>query len=112
VLTIASSSSTAIVSGLTSATSPSWSPDGSEIAFSASTGGGAVNIYIVGSTGLGLTQIVDSNADTDPAWSPDGSLIALTSAGSLATVPPSGGTPTAIPGAGSGTSPDWRDAPP
>jgi hypothetical protein len=111
VFTIAASTSAAIVSGIAGAASPTWSPDGSQIAFS-STQSGTANIYVVGSTGVGLSQIVDANADTEPAWSPDGTQLALTSAGSLARVPPTGGTPTAIPVTAGGSSPDWRDAAP
>ena len=65
--------------------SPSWSPDGSQIAFD-SHRAGASHIYIMDADGSGLTNISLSNSefhhhhsDYDPSWSPDGTKIAFDS---------------------------------
>ncbi len=58
---------------------PSWSPDGSKIAFS-SDRAGTPDIYVVAVEGgepVNLTR--SSFADTSPSWSPDGSKIAFVS---------------------------------
>jgi TolB protein len=58
---------------------PSWSPDGSRLAF-ASTRSGNVDIWVVKGDGSGLRQLTTHpGADQTPTWSPNGSLIAFTS---------------------------------
>ncbi len=54
---------------------PSWSPDGSRIAFHSSrTGGG--DIYVMNADGSGVRQLTDHPAsDGSPSWSPDGKQI-------------------------------------
>jgi Tol biopolymer transport system component len=58
---------------------PTWSPDGSEIAFvGKSADGKALDIYLTGVTGGGPTDLTKSGdgASSDyPRWSPDGALI-------------------------------------
>ena len=59
---------------------PAWSPDGTMIAFTRSSGGDA-EIYVMNADGTGQTNLTN-NPDADevsPAWSPDGSKIAYAS---------------------------------
>ena len=58
-------------------TYPTWSPDGSQIAFSTNWLGNS-EIYVVNADGSGLHNITNNmeNQDTAPAWSPDGTKIA------------------------------------
>ncbi|MGI8478343.1 MAG: hypothetical protein ACR2M2_00535 [Gaiellaceae bacterium] len=62
--------------------SPTWSPDGSEIAFTRATpSAGSENpraaLYAVAPDGFGLRKLLGDGAE--PAWSPDGRRIAFTS---------------------------------
>jgi TolB protein len=58
---------------------PSWSPDGSQIAFSSNRDGN-YEIYVIGSDGKNLTRLTnDPGVDRYPTWSPDGHTIAFTS---------------------------------
>ena len=56
--------------------SPSWSPDGSQIAF-VSNRTGTPQIYIMNANGSGVRRLTfDGRYNTAPAWSPDGAWIA------------------------------------
>ena len=56
---------------------PSWSPDGTRIAF-ASDREGNFDIYVMGSDGSGQVRLTSDPADdVFPAWSPDGTAIAF-----------------------------------
>jgi Tol biopolymer transport system component len=59
---------------------PSWSPDGSKIAFN-SLRTGISEIFVMNPDGTGQTNVSNSPKaqDYDPAWSPDGTKIAFTS---------------------------------
>ena len=62
---------------------PSWSPDGSRIAFTSISGSredGNWDIYVMDADGSDITQLTLSQAkDDNPSWSPNGSRIAFTS---------------------------------
>ena len=54
---------------------PTWSPDGSELAF-VSTRDGNAEIYVMNADGTGQVNITnDAASDNAPAWSPSGSTI-------------------------------------
>ena len=54
---------------------PSWSPDGTKIAFTSERDGHA-QVYVMNSDGSGQTRITDSeNKEFFPRWSPDGTKI-------------------------------------
>lgn len=56
---------------------PTWSPDGSQIAFQGKTDGDA-DIFVMNADGTGRTKVTNNTVeDNAPAWSPDGSKIAL-----------------------------------
>ena len=59
--------------------SPTWSPDGSRIAFDSERDGN-LEVYVMNADGTGQTRLTDNPAaDGVPAWSPDGSRIAFMS---------------------------------
>ena len=62
---------------------PSWSPDGSQIAFESfrdDQNGEFLDIYTMNADGSGLTRLTNTDARYEtPDWSPDGSQIALAS---------------------------------
>ena len=92
--------------------SPSWSPDGKQIAF-ASSRGGTPQIYIMDRTGKGVRRLTyEGNYNTSPAWSPAGDKIAYTSrvAGrfQIAVINPDGGGRQALTSsAGDNEDPSW-----
>lgn len=58
---------------------PSWSPDGTGLAFTSYRGGGE-DIWVMDADGNNLKQLTtDPKGDWSPAWSPDGKQIAFTS---------------------------------
>lgn len=66
-------------SGMALGECPTWSPDGTQIAFHSSRDGNK-EIYVMNADGSGLTRLTDNAAsDLRPAWSPDGTRIAFSS---------------------------------
>lgn len=61
-----------------SASSPSWSPDGRELAFARGNG-----VFVVRPDGSGKRHVGRRSDPTPPAWSPDGRRIAFTTPGEL-----------------------------
>jgi Tol biopolymer transport system component len=114
------------------ASSPAWSPDGAEIAFSLLEGGnvaclirgGVYSIHVVAADGSGRTRYVTDGGPRDPlnldgaqlpAWSPDGSALAFVSSieeqgpERIAVVPRAGGRFRFVtPGTYAASHPDWR----
>ncbi len=58
---------------------PSWSPDGTKIAFGRDHNDNT-DVYVIGADGTGLVRLTsDPATDSHPSWSPDGSRIAFAS---------------------------------
>jgi len=73
---------------------PSWSPDGSKIAFWSDRDGNS-EIYVMNADGSEQTRLTDNSAsDQEPAWSPDGRRIAFVSSRDGFTAISAGGTHT------------------
>ncbi len=60
---------------------PSWSPDGSRIAFARNVTGSGLQIFVVNADGTGLRQFTNLSVNIGVAWSPDGSKLALSAYG-------------------------------
>ncbi|HEX9123775.1 MAG TPA: hypothetical protein VF984_10565 [Actinomycetota bacterium] len=57
---------------------PSWSPDGSKIAFDSNRDGGFPEIYVMNADGSNPIRLTTNHlVDADPTWSPDGTRIAF-----------------------------------
>ncbi len=56
---------------------PSWSPDGSRIAYTSNRNGGNYQIYVMDSNGKNVRRLTNGVNDRSPAWSPDGLKIAF-----------------------------------
>jgi Tol biopolymer transport system component len=60
---------------------PTWSPDGTRIAFSSNRAGGNFDIWVMRADGSHLYRLTSAEGtDINPEWSPDGRKIAFTSA--------------------------------
>jgi dipeptidyl aminopeptidase/acylaminoacyl peptidase len=69
---------TQLTSSVASDYAPSWSPDGSKIAFTTSRFGN-LEIAVMNADGSGVARLTnDTRVDEVPAWSPDGQRIAFT----------------------------------
>jgi Tol biopolymer transport system component len=55
---------------------PSWSPDGSQLAFATLTGSNW-EIWLINTDGSGAVKIEGTQGGMDPSWSPDGTKIAF-----------------------------------
>jgi len=91
---------------------PTWSPDGSQVAFLRVTSDGQV-IYTVDSDGSDLNKVTGNGYDdSDPAWSPDGNRIAFYSrrdgGAGIYTIRPDGSDLNRIVGKGiNDSNPTW-----
>lgn len=57
---------------------PSWSPDGTKIAFASTRDGGYMyQIFVMNADGSNQTQLTDFGENMNPVWSPDGTKIAF-----------------------------------
>jgi TolB protein len=86
---------------------PSWSPDGTRIAFR-SERSGEPEIWVMNADGTGQRRLT---AGLSPAWSPDGSLIAFAgpsgASGILTVIRPDGTGLKQLPGTEGGEYPSW-----
>jgi dipeptidyl aminopeptidase/acylaminoacyl peptidase len=95
--------------------SPTWSPDGSRIAFH-SFRDGSSDVYTMRPDGTGLTRVTGDGPDHYPAWSPDGTKIAVANQRSeypgyeivLVGADGSGETRVTHGGGSSSFNPDWQ----
>ena len=92
-------------------TEPTWSPDGTKIAFT-STRDGFEEIYVMDPNGANQTNLTnDPDVDIDPTWSPDGTKIAFQSfrdPGGIWVMEASGANQTPLPNSLQGdASPVW-----
>lgn len=85
-MTAGGTGATQITNTSTTKTKPTWSPDGSRLAYVANSfdvdGQTDLEIWIINADGSGRTQLTNNTAvpDDKPAWSPDGTQIAFVSA--------------------------------
>ena len=90
---------------------PSWSPDGTKIAFArTSTGDGSDGLYTMDADGTNLTPIMNGLnhvTGNDTAWSPDGTEIAYSTGSGIAVVPATGGSPAPLVSGASQAYPSW-----
>ena len=93
--------------------SPTWSPDGTKIAFSRHRADEGSDIWVIPADGGDAIQLTNDTAyDSNPAWSPDGSRILFESTrggdGDFWTMSPTGGELTQLTvGLHSGFQPVW-----
>ena len=82
---------------------PSWSPDGTQIAFR-SERSGEPEIWVMKADGTGQRRLT---AGLSPAWSPDGSLIAFSGRAGLSVIRPDGTGLRVLPHTEGGEYPSW-----
>jgi Tol biopolymer transport system component len=82
---------------------PSWSPDGTQIAYR-SERSGEPEIWIMDADGTGQRRLTEG---LSPAWSPDGSLIAFSGPAGLSLIRPDGTGRRVLPHTEGGEYPSW-----
>ncbi|HJQ34621.1 MAG TPA: S8 family serine peptidase [Pyrinomonadaceae bacterium] len=85
-------------------TSPTWSPDGTRIAFALQMDEDGRYIYTINADGSGLTRVNSDDGTGSPAWSPDGLKIAFQKYGQVCTINTDGSGETCLTQAASGAS--------
>lgn len=99
--------------GTVGASTCSWSPDDSYIAYDANSTGQSMDILVIPSAGGPAQNLTnDSYSDDAPDWSPDGSTVLFSSnrgggTFDLWTVPVQGGTPTRVTWGQNAFDPAW-----
>jgi hypothetical protein len=87
---------------------PTWSPDGTQIAFSRRQASFAGDIYVMNADGSGLKRLTDDGSnDANPAWSPDGSKIAFERNGAIYVMNADGSAVQPLTSGGSDFDPTW-----
>jgi hypothetical protein len=66
-----------LTDGTATAYDPSWSPNGTKIAYTRS-GGNGINVYVINANGSNPVNLTNTGDSFDPTWSPDGGKIAFT----------------------------------
>jgi WD40 repeat protein len=91
---------------------PSWSPDGSRIAFSRTVDGDP-EIFVMNADGTGVTRLTSlAGEDRSPVWSPDGARIAWSHGNELWTMGAAGTAPAPVFATSTlGLAPDWQPLP-
>ena len=92
--------------------SPTWSPDGSQIAFCAAGRRKPYKVYVINADGSGLEKASRGpNVDCFPSWSPDGNRLAMLTfvphRWQLATMDPDGSNREVLVRRGDNDNPDW-----
>jgi Tol biopolymer transport system component len=90
--------------------SPSWSPSGSQIAFSRDDGSGLSSIHLMSAVGADLTMLeIAKGAYGSLSWSPDGSRLGFEGIGTIGSVGADGADPTYVdtPAQGKTAFPFW-----
>jgi TolB protein len=82
---------------------PSWSPDGTQIAYR-SERSGEPEIWVMNADGTDKRRLT---AGLSPAWSPDGSLIAFSGRAGLSVISPDGSGLRVLPQTEGGEYPSW-----
>jgi TolB protein len=82
---------------------PSWSPDGSQIAYRSERSGNP-EIWVMDADGSGQRRLTEG---LSPAWSPDGSLIAFSGREGLSLIRPDGTGLRVLPHTEGGEYPSW-----
>jgi Tol biopolymer transport system component len=66
---------------------PSWSPDGTKIAFASDREDGTSSIYLMNADASGVVRLSrETEAEHNPAWSPDGRFVAFTASRTSSTI--------------------------
>jgi Tol biopolymer transport system component len=103
-----------ITTGTASDVDPSWSPDGTKIAFARKPPGGVYSIWVMKADGSDQQQLTFASRNQRyPSWSPDGTEIAYrdyaasTGGSQIFVMSASGAGQRAIPETGGGDQPVW-----